>query len=212
MKGHNPSLFYRFIMGFAKLFFKLFFRVKIEGLQNFEKGAALIASNHVSYLDPPLIAISCPEETHFIAKDSLLRSAFFKKIFVALNTHAVKGGVKDVHTFKKIHQLLEEGKKVILFPEGTRGRSSEIGNLKRGIASIFCKSHATIIPVYLHGTYEAWGRRHKFPRIGKTLIVRFGPGIHWEEFAHINPAHIEEIFLERLSLELHKLKQKCESI
>jgi 1-acyl-sn-glycerol-3-phosphate acyltransferase len=101
---------------------------------------------------------------------------------------------------------------VILFPEGTRGRSSEIGTLKRGIASIFCKSHCTVIPVYLHGTYEAWGRKHKFPRIGKTLVVRFGTGIHWEEFAHINPAHVEEIFLERLSLELCKLKQECESL
>ncbi len=210
MTGQKPSFFYRFILGVARLFFRIFYDVKVFGIENFHKGSALIAANHVSYLDPPLLAISCPEEVHFIAKGSLFRPAFFRRMIEALNTHPVKGSVKDVHTFKKIHDLLDEGKKVVLFPEGTRAKVDQIGTLKRGIASIFMKSHCSVIPVYLHGTYAAWNRSHKFPRFGKKLICRFGTPIHWDEFAHLDPIEIEEAFLLRLSQILKDLKEESE--
>lgn len=211
MKLKKSKFFYRFTISLMKLFFKLFYRVEVFGLEHFEKGGAIIASTHSSYLDPPLIATCAPEEIHFLAKASLFKIPIIRSIIKALNTHPLKGSIKDLSTFKDVQDLIDKNYKVLLFPEGTRGFSNEIGPMKRGIALLFAKTRCKIIPLYIHGTFDAWSRNHKFPRFGKKLVCIFGRPIHWEEFAHLEPKEAQVQLMERIENSLHSLKKSYES-
>ncbi|MBI5273433.1 MAG: 1-acyl-sn-glycerol-3-phosphate acyltransferase [Chlamydiales bacterium] len=211
MRLRKSKLFYRFIISIARLFFKLFYKVEVFGLEHFEKGGAIIAANHASYLDPLLIAVTAPEEIHFLAKASLFKIPLIGSIIKALNTHPLRGSVKDVHTFRDIQELIDKDYKVLLFPEGTRGFSDDIGPMKRGVALLFAKTRCKIIPLYIHGTFDAWSREHTFPRFRKKLVCVFGRAIHWEEFSHLDPKDAQGELIQRIESALRSLKQSVET-
>ncbi|MDE3048179.1 MAG: (d)CMP kinase, partial [Verrucomicrobiota bacterium] len=68
------KLSYKWVYWLARLFFKCFFRLKVYGLEHFRPGAAVVAANHTSFFDPPVLSISCPEEVHFLARGSLFEA------------------------------------------------------------------------------------------------------------------------------------------
>jgi 1-acyl-sn-glycerol-3-phosphate acyltransferase len=176
---------YRTVLFLTRCFFKVFYRHKVYGLEHFYSKAAIIASNHVSNYDPPILAISWPEEVHFLAREGLFKNAAFGWLIRKLNAHPVSGDAGDVTVFKTICSLLAEGKKVILFPEGTRGRKDALGVLKPGVAMLVSRSKAAVVPAYVHGTFYIWNRQSRLPKLwGKTACV-FGTPILWEQFAHL---------------------------
>ena len=111
---------YRCVYLSVRAFFRLFYGLRIYGLSHFRAGAAIIAANHASFFDPPVISISCPQEVHFLARDFLFRIPLLGRIIRSLNSHPVARDSSDAHTFRQLIQLLQSGKKVILFPEGKR--------------------------------------------------------------------------------------------
>lgn len=202
---------YRVVIFFSWCFFKIFYRHKIYGLEHYVKREAIIAPNHNSYFDPPLAAISWPGEVHFLAKEELFKPFLFGRFIQALNSHPIKGDVGDVFVFKTILQLLKEGKQIILFPEGGR-MDGEIGEIKPGIGMLLMRSQAAIIPTYIHGTYEIWGRNRKFPKLfGKKTSCVFGTPILWESFAHLEKRKAQEEIAKCLSKSLHALKEWYDS-
>ena len=90
-------LLYGFVILVVGIFFKVFYRHKVYGLNHFPEGSALIAPNHVSFLDPPCVAISCPGEIHFLARQTLFRS-FFGKFIRALNSHPVQQNATNLQS------------------------------------------------------------------------------------------------------------------
>lgn len=211
MRSKNGSLFYRFILAFARLFFRIFYRLRVYGIENFEKGGAFIAANHSSFFDPPLIAITAPEEVHFLGKGGLFNKKWFAKIISSLNTHPLKGSTKDLKTFKLIQALLEKEYKVVIFPEGTRGDSEDIAPLKRGLSLMVSRANAKIMPVYIAGTFKAWNRKMKFPSFGHQLAVVYGKAIYWDEFAHLDPKEVDRALLSRIQHSLEELKEWYET-
>ncbi len=206
MKPKNMHLFYRFILATTWSIFKLFYRLEIFGTKNFGIGHAIIAANHASYLDPPLVAISSPDEIVFLARESLFKSFFLGKLIRALNSYPVSGGTTDVRIFKMILQLLHQGKKVLIFPEGSRSLDGEIQPLKEGIGFLTLKSGAPIIPTYVHGTHKIWGRNRKLPRFfGKTACV-FGSPIYYHEFSHLSKKEAFMAINAKLENALHSLQ------
>lgn len=199
--------FYRFILFLAKCFYALFYRHKVYGVEHFCSGGAIIAPNHVSYLDPPAIAISSPEEIHFLAKDYLFKVPLFGRMIRALNAHPVSGGAGDIAVMRLICHLLGEGKKVLLFPEGTRGEKDELQAIKQGIALLVSRSNTAVIPAYIDGTFAIWNRERRFPKLwGKTTVV-FGSPIRWEDFAHLDKKQAQEQFTSQLTLSLNNLRE-----
>jgi 1-acyl-sn-glycerol-3-phosphate acyltransferase len=199
--------FYRFILTLAKCYYAIFYRHKVYGLEHFCTGGAIIACNHVSYLDPPAVAISSPQEVHFLAKDYLFKVPLFGGLIRALNSHPVSGSAGDIAVMRLIVQLLSEGKKVILFPEGTRGEKDELTELKPGIALLIARSKTAVIPTYIDGTFAIWSRWRRFPKLcGKTRVV-FGSPIRWEEFAHLDKREAHEQFSRRLTHALNALRE-----
>jgi cytidylate kinase len=209
--SRSMKLFYRFILFVTWCFLTLFYRHKVYGLEHYVKRAAIIAPNHNSYLDPPIAAVSWPEEVHFLAKEDLFKPPIFGSGIRALNSHPVKGDVGDVSVFKTIISLLKEGKQIILFPEGGR-MNGELGEIKPGLGMLLMRSKAAIVPTYIHGAHEIWGRIRKLPKLfGHRTACVFGSPILWESFAHLDKREAQEEIAKTLSDALHALKNWYDS-
>ena len=85
----NPSthLLYKLVTFVVFWLFRILYRHKIYGTHNFYPGAAILAGNHVSFLDPPLLSISTPQEVHFLARQTLFNKPLFGTLIRNLNAH-----------------------------------------------------------------------------------------------------------------------------
>jgi 1-acyl-sn-glycerol-3-phosphate acyltransferase len=158
-----------------RLYFILFFRLKIYGKKNYVDGSALVAANHASFFDPPLIGASLfPKKIYFLARDSLFDTKLMHWALSNCLTIPVKRGQENASVFRQILKLVKEGKKVALFPEGTRSEDGELHSPKEGIGMMVLRSKAKVIPIYLHGTYEAWSCHKKRPKLHGQVAVVIG--------------------------------------
>ena len=206
-KSASMTVLYRSVLCFTWIFFKLVYRHRVYGYNHFYEKAAIIAANHSSFYDPPILAISWPEEVHFLAREGLFKNPLFGGLIRNLNAHPVSRDATDIGVFKLICRLLAEGKKIILFPEGKRGKSEALEQLKPGIAMLIARSQSAIIPAYIHGTFAIWDRCRRFPKLwGKTACV-FGTPIEWAEFAHLDKKQAQEALLLKLKESIESLRE-----
>lgn len=190
---------------------RLFYRLEIHVPKEPYVGAAIIAANHTSFLDPPVLGVAWPEEVHFLARKTLFDIPLLGWLIRKCNTHPLKGDVGDVAVFKEMIHLLQEGKKVILFPEGQRSYDDRIADIKPGIALLVSKTRAAIIPAYIFGTFEAWPRTSKFPKLGKKIGCIFGSPLFWESESHLDKKQAQEAFALQVKEALQNLKLWYES-
>lgn len=150
-----------------------FFDFRVIGAEklNFE-GAALIASNHVSFLDPPFIGQAFDEALYFFARKTLFDHPLAGRILTAWQTIPIDQDKPDASSLKATIRLLKSGKKVLIFPEGTRSAEGALLKAEAGVGLFIAKSGAPVLPVRIFGTYEAFPRGAKFPRpVQITLVV-----------------------------------------
>jgi len=210
-KSSYQHIFYFIVSRITWFYFKLFFRLKIYGKNHFRSGSAIIAANHASNLDPPVVSISCPEEVHFLAKESLFRKPILGFLIRHLNSHPISRDAADVQTFRMIINLLQQGKKVILFPEGKRTPDGQLQPIERGLSFLAIKAQCNIQPVYLQGTFSAWPKDHKFPRLFGKITCVFGSPILWDEFEGLEKRQAEKRITDRTARALASLKEWLES-
>ncbi len=181
------SLFYKMTSSSLKAFFRLLYDHEVifqDALHLPSSQGAIIASNHLSFLDPPLMAASYPEEIAFFARSTLFTNPFFKLLISKLNAHPVGKG-NDLSSLKLACKLIEEGKKILIFPEGTRSHDGKLCQFKRGIAILAQRTKAPIIPTYIHGTFDIWPKNQRFPSLfGKKTACVFGKPIFFDESTH----------------------------
>ena len=202
---------YWLVYSLARLFFKICFRLKINGLEHFRPGAAIIAANHTSLYDPEVVSISCSEEVHFLAKESLFRIPLLGRLIRILNSHPVSRDASDAATFRLIIRLLKEGKKVILFPDGNRSPNGELQPLEKGLPFLVQKAQCRILPTFVTGTFEAWPRTKKVPKFWGRITCTFGSPIEWDEFEGMEKREAMQKINERTEEALRKLKAWVES-
>ncbi len=206
MTMRRGGLLYRLVVSVAKLLFKLLYRHKVYGLEHLFEGGALLCSNHTSFWDPPILAISWPEEVHFLARETLFHVPLFGRFIHAINARPVSGGAKDIATFRTICKLLEEDKKVVLFPEGRRSENNTLAPFKSGISFFMLRTHKAIVPAYIAGAFEIWNRKRKFPKLwGKTACI-FGSPLCFDEFAAMDKKEAEALIAKRLHAKILSLK------
>ena len=156
--------------------FRTLFGLRIVGRENLiTEGPVLVASNHQSFLDPPLIGNLYQTEMVFLARKTLF-VGFFKWLYPQWNAIPVDQDRPDMSSLKTIIRRLKEGHRVLVFPEGARTLDGEIGEAAPGIGLIAAKSGAVIQPVRISGAREALPRgsaRIRFARI----TVSVGPPI-----------------------------------
>lgn len=204
-------LLYRFVLFITWCMFKIFYRHKVYGQKHFNKGDAIIASNHVSYIDPPIIAISSPEEIHFLARQTLFRNPLFGTFIRNLNAHPVSGAASDIAVFKTIGEILKKGQKVLLFPEGRRSVNNKLGEIKPGIALLALRYETSIIPAYIDGAYEAWPRGKKLPKFFARTRCAFGSPINIKKYLDQDKKLAQKLLSEEIKEKILSLKGWLES-
>lgn len=199
------KLFYRVVRSLTSLLFKLLYHHRTFGIRNITPGRAIIAPNHASFLDPPLVAVSWPEEISFLARKSLF-SPLLGAIIKKLNAYPVTGTTQDLGSIKLICSLLNQDKKVVIFPEGFRTGDGAMGDIKSGICMLAQRCQAPIIPVYIDGSFDAWDRSRRFPKLkGKTACV-IGTPIGWDQFKHLDKKAAQEAAAIKVKEALISLK------
>jgi 1-acyl-sn-glycerol-3-phosphate acyltransferase len=163
-------------------------RLELRGRENIPReGGCLIAPNHVSYLDPPMIACAVSNRfVRFLARDTLFRFAGFGWWLRSVGVVPLSRDRGDVGALRKSVQMLKDGICMCIFPEGTRSADGELQEAKGGIGFLVAKAGVPVVPVYISGTYKAYPRGAKWVRPCKC-IVTFGKAISFEEFAALGP-------------------------
>ncbi len=133
-------------------------------------GPALLAANHASFMDPPLIGSSLNRETHYLARNTLFRFPIFKNILNYINVIPVDRGGKSPKGLRTVANSLKDGNSVILFPEGTRSHDGHLLSAKSGVGLLAIKSEAPVVPIRVFGTFESYGRHMKWPRPRRVQI------------------------------------------
>lgn len=157
--------------------FRTLFGMRVNGMEHLvTEGPVLVASNHQSYLDPPLIGALYRTEMAYLARKSLFKG-IAKWLYAQWNAIPVDQDHPDMTSLKIIIRKLKQGERVLVFPEGSRTMDGSIGEAAPGIGLIAVKSGAIIQPVRIRGAHEALPRgqaRMRFSRI----TVDVGPAIH----------------------------------
>ncbi len=155
---------------------KLFYRHKTYGKEHLPPDGGIIAPNHCSYLDPPLLAVSFPGVIHFLGRDSLFRSRFWAWYLNHLSTHPIVRGRENVGAFRLACSLIQSGKKLVIFPEGTRSRDGELKKGESGVGFLMMRTGCLVIPVYIHGSFSILNASRRFPKLrGRTACVIGSP-------------------------------------
>lgn len=194
------SAFYGFTSTSLTWFFKLYCRASWHGRENVpHNGPLILASNHASFFDPPLIGCALSREICYLARESLFKFGPFGKVISALNSIPVDrdgGGAKGL---KLILKKLHEGNGILLFPEGTRTEDGEFLEAQPGIGLTILKSDAPVIPVYIKGSFESFSRNHKLP-VPKKISVHYGEQIDFsslrESFKKASSGQRKDFYLK----------------
>jgi 1-acyl-sn-glycerol-3-phosphate acyltransferase len=156
--------------------FRGLFALRVIGRENLvTEGPVLVASNHQSFLDPPLIGNLYQDEMVFLARKTLFRG-FFKWLYAQWNAIPVDQDRPDMASLKTIIRKLREGWRVLVFPEGARTLDGSLGEAAPGIGLIAAKSGAVIQPVRISGARDALPRGSARLRLAR-ITVSIGPPI-----------------------------------
>jgi 1-acyl-sn-glycerol-3-phosphate acyltransferase len=153
---------------------RLFFRIKIRGRENIPReGGFILASNHISYFDPPLVGSFITRELFFFAKKELFKNRFFGSLIRTTNSLPVNRQGVDRHAIKLAVDAIKRGFGLTMFPEGTRSRTDEFLSPKPGIGMIAARAGCPIAVAYIHGSNRLkdcfWGRDRLSITYGEVL-------------------------------------------
>ncbi len=186
--------------------FTILHRFRVYGKEHLPTGGAIIASNHASFIDPPIIGAACNEELWYIARDSLFRYPMFRFMITSLNAYPVTGSNADRKTLRIIGYKLKEHKKAVIFPEGERTWDGKMLPFKTGIGMLAFRYNVPIIPTYIHGSYAVWNRTHRFPLPWGKLACVFGTPIYPKDFAEMDKKEAQERITAQLEESVKKLR------
>jgi len=159
--GH--SLFRRLAKGF--------FHYEVVGRENLiEDGGCLVASNHVSYMDPPLIGIAHDRAVHYLARETLFRG-FGAWLYPRWNSIPVNQEKPEVKTIKTVIRLLRSGERVVVFPEGERSWDGELLPGQPGVGLMVAKAKVPVVPLRIFGADKALPRGAGFIKKADIVIV-----------------------------------------
>jgi 1-acyl-sn-glycerol-3-phosphate acyltransferase len=192
----NPVYFIGW--SFYRTLFATYFRWQVYSSERVPlQGPVILAANHASFLDPPLVGSGLKRDINYLARKSLFRFPVLGWILRAVNAVPVDRDGGGAAGLKAIMDRLRAGGAIILFPEGTRTQDGRFQPARSGIGLTVIKSMAPVVPVRVFGTYEAWGRHVRFPKPHR-VAVKYGQPMHFEkvraEAADCSKARLKEIY------------------
>ena len=183
-----------------RLAFATWFRWRVFNPERVPRtGAVILASNHASFLDPPLVGAGLSRPISYLARESLFRFPPVRWLFRYWKAVPVDRDGSGAKGLRIILERLHGGDGIILFPEGTRTYDGKLQPARSGIGLIVAKSDAPVVPARTFGTFEAWGRHRSFPR-PKRVAVKYGRPMQFEklraEARTCDKARLKQIYQE----------------
>jgi len=178
-------MFYRLAQFVFRIYFLIYHRVSVRrmdelkrALASARRGTVILAANHASYLDPPLVGTIFPQRLRFVAWDGLFRVPILGALIRALGAVPVSPENKNsaAGLLRQVIGFIEEGRSVLIFPEGQRTLDGKLQPLEGGTALVALKTGAPIIPIWLEGTWDAYPPHYLLPRPRKITVI-FGDPI-----------------------------------
>ncbi|MFO7675868.1 MAG: lysophospholipid acyltransferase family protein [bacterium] len=164
-------------------------RLRVEGRRNLGPGPQIIASNHVTNVDPLVLGWAAARELNFLAKAELFEaSRFFAWLIRGFNAWPVRRGGADRAALGTCHSILRAGRTLVLFPEGTRSPTGRLAAFKPGVGMLAIKNRAPVVPTAIVNLDRTWisyladrdfvrrGLRRR-PRRLLSVRVRFGAAV-----------------------------------
>jgi 1-acyl-sn-glycerol-3-phosphate acyltransferase/long-chain acyl-CoA synthetase len=194
---------------YAKLVFTIYAPLKIEGQENLPKNQAfLICSNHSSHMDSAILGtVSCKTFNNLgalAAKDywfdrkivHVIANMMFHLVPISRYAHKRAGANKDSLSLANTNQLCQyflskPTQRMVLFPEGSRTKTGDIGHFKQGAALLSAQLNKPIVPVRIFGSYEAWGKGHTFLK-PKKLCAVIGKPLYPKDFFEISENSLDK--------------------
>jgi 1-acyl-sn-glycerol-3-phosphate acyltransferase len=181
-------------------YFRMAYRLRVIGLDHVPAtGGVILAANHASFLDPPILAVAvCHRPIRFMARDDLLRVPVVGQAMRKLGALPIRRGGANGHALRNFVSLIrDQGEMVLIFPEGTRSADGTLKGARRGIGAICLAAQedgesaavggvrVPVVPALISGAFRVWPRSRRFPRPWGRIEVRFGPPVQWSN-AEIN--------------------------
>jgi long-chain acyl-CoA synthetase len=177
----RSSFLLKFIISSVRGFFSFFFKFNVTGIENIPAGPCFIVPNHQTKLDPFLI-LSCLDkktlkETYSYAKKDHVKSRI--RQYLARRTNIIVMDLtKDLkESIHKMAEVVKLGKKILIFPEGTRTLTGNMGEFKKTYAILSTELNIPIVPVAISGAYEAMSSGKKKIKSGSKIMVTFLPAV-----------------------------------
>jgi len=142
-------------------------------------GPVILAPNHASFIDPPLVGAGLTRQVNYLARNSLFDMPVVGAVLGSWKVVPVDRDGGGGAGLKAILDRLLQGGAILLFPEGTRSTDGGLRPAKAGIGLTVIKSSALVVPVRVFGTFEAWPRHARFPR-PRRVVVKYGMPLAFE--------------------------------
>ncbi len=178
------GLYYLVRWGFGPLA-RLIYRPRIEGANNIPRsGPIILASNHLSFIDSFVLPLFAPRPVYFLAKSSYFDGTGMKgwisnRFFRALGATPVQRGAGQaaLDALDQQRRILQSGKAIALYPEGTRSLDGRLYKGRTGVAFLALETGAKVVPVGIVGTNDAMPVGAKWPRLSPRVTIRYGEPI-----------------------------------
>ena len=173
MRGPGKmTAIFRFGHDLAQYFARIFLRFQVEGLEHIPRsGPVIIACNHISFWDPPLVGSSVRRVVHFVAKAELFENRLFGALLSSYNSIPIHRGAQARRGLRGAEEVMGNGGAVIILPEGTRSKTSEFLAPKAGITRLAALTRSPVVPARIWGSRQI--RRSMLRQV--LVRIRFGP-------------------------------------
>ncbi len=153
-------MFYKIVVGFFKFLVFIVFDIEVQNAENLNKteGGLIACGNHISMIDPVILAISSKRQVHFMGKKELFDKKILGYVFRKLGAFPVDRQGVSMSAIKSSLAVLSNDEILGIFPEGTRVKQHDESNAKPGIALIANKAKVNILPFYIQGKYKFRGK------------------------------------------------------
>ncbi|QQK07563.1 lysophospholipid acyltransferase family protein [Miniphocaeibacter halophilus] len=146
---------YWFFRNILWVVLRIIFRIEVKGKENINtREKLIICSNHISILDPLILAITYNRQIHFMAKKELFEIPIIGKLFYKVGAFPVDRKKADLKSIKQSLKILKEDKVLGIFPEGTRVNTIDKNNVKDGIGMMANRANSDILPVHIETEYK----------------------------------------------------------
>ena len=187
------------------------YRPRIEGRENVPRtGPVIFASNHLSFIDSIAIPVAAPRPVHFMAKSAYFEKWASRQFFTAIGAIPVERGAgqKALDALEQQRALLDDGRAVALYPEGTRSLDGRLYKGRTGVAFLALQTGAPVVTVGLIGTDKVMPVGAKIPTTKERITVRFGTPLDLSPHGAASSGRARRAATDEIMAAIHALSEQ----